>query len=371
MLAQPPAHESNAAARCAVGLIQGLQSHGVEVRAVAARRPWAPTAEADPALSVDVIDVPIPEKRVGDRARKLRRPRDELSYGPLLQKVRDLADWADVIHLEQSETAWCGEALTTPTLVNLHYLVGFDRPLYTPWAEGWRDTVELALLERSIMRRHRFVAASSPRVAAELRRWAPTADVTVLPLTLDSAHYRPARPLDPIGGFIGTASWPPTASAARALVEMWPELRSCAPGASLRVAGRGMAPLLDGASGEGLRVEDEVPSAAAFIDSLGVLLYPLERGSGMKVKVLEALAAGVPVVTTEEGAEGIPDDPAVVVEGSREGFVSAAARLLNDRDERVRLGKSARETFFRSLSPAVITGPLIDLYERMIHQAGA
>ena len=82
--------------------------------------------------------------------------------------------------------------------------------------------------------------------------------------------------------------------------------------------------------GSGVEIVGEVPSAAEFLRGLSLLLYPVRRGSGMKVKVLESLAAGVPVVTTRFGAEGIEPGAGVIVAEDDEALVAAAVALLED-----------------------------------------
>ena len=85
----------------------------------------------------------------------------------------------------------------------------------------------------------------------------------------------------------------------------------------------------------------------------------------MKVKVLEAIATGVPVVTTTSGAEGI-DLQAVVVEDDLERMASAAASILRDESERMERGAEARRIFERLYTPGPATAPVAELYERMI-----
>jgi glycosyltransferase involved in cell wall biosynthesis len=90
----------------------------------------------------------------------------------------------------------------------------------------------------------------------------------------------------------------------------------------------------------------------------------------MKVKVLEAIACGVPVVTTPAGAEGIDGGDGVIVAREPEAIAAATARLLGDPDERRQRGTAAREAFLARYTPERTTEPLVALYRRMA-EAGA
>lgn len=85
----------------------------------------------------------------------------------------------------------------------------------------------------------------------------------------------------------------------------------------------------------------------------------------MKVKVLEAIATGLPVVATPSGAEGIEADDGVVIESTDRSLALAAARLLTDDEERADRGAAARRAFERRYSPVPATAPLVELYARM------
>jgi glycosyltransferase involved in cell wall biosynthesis len=367
VLTQPPLPEGGAPGRCALGLLRGLIAHGVEVRALAARQHFALPGEVPPDLPVEVIDVPREPPGWRARWRRLRRPRGELGRGEFGRRVREVAREADVIHLEETETAWADKGVATPSLVHIHYLVRRDRTLGAPWHREGRYMLEVELAERAAVRRHRRLVASSPLVADALRARAPHAEVVLAPLSLDASLYAPA-PLDgpPVAGLIGTGAWPPTRSAVdRLLKTVWPRIRRLAPDARLVVAGRSLGFLEGRDLGGGVELLGEVQSAREFLRGLSVLLFPLERGSGMKVKVLESMASGVPAVTTAAGAEGIEPNEGVIVEAGDEELAAAAARLLLDPLERRESGATARATFDRLYAPEPATKPLLDLYERM------
>jgi glycosyltransferase involved in cell wall biosynthesis len=367
VLTQPPLPEGGANSRCAVGLLRGLRAHSVDVEAIAARQWFSPPGEPPDDLPVEVVDVqPEPP---GWRARYLRarQPRGELARDAFGRLVRERAGAADVVHLEETETAWCDAGISIPSLVHLHYLVRRDRPLRRPWTREFRDTVELDLAERAAIRRHRHLVASSPVVQAELRRRKPEAEIVHAPLSLDPRYYDPAPLDEPLAGLIGHGAWAPTREAMlRLVIRVWPLVRRRHPDARLAVAGRGLELPRGHELGDGVEVVGEVPSGAEFVRGLGILLFPLSRGSGMKVKTLEAIAGGVPVVTTPPGAEGIEGGAGIVVAEDDEVLADAAARLLADVDERRRRGAAAREAFLQRYAPEPATRPLVELYERMV-----
>ena len=366
VLTQPPLLEGGAPGRCAVGLLRGLLAHGVDVRAIAARQRFAAAGEVPADLPVELVDVPPEAPGWRARWRRLRRPRGELGRGPFAARVREAAADADLVHLEETETAWADEGLANPSLVHLHYLVRRDRSFGPPWQAAGRDMVELVLAERAAIRRHGHLVASSPVVAAELRSRSPAADVVVAPLSLDPADYRPAALDEPVAGLIGTGAWPPTRSAVeRLLSTVWPHVERQAPDAQLRLAGRGLGFLGGRDLGRRVELAGEVESAREFLRTLAVLVFPLTRGSGMKVKVLEAMASGVPIVTTAAGAEGIEPNDGVVVAEADEDLAAAAARVLRDPGERRERGATGRATFERLYSPGPATKPLVELYGRM------
>jgi glycosyltransferase involved in cell wall biosynthesis len=242
-----------------------------------------------------------------------------------------------------------------------------DRPLGKPWRKEFRYVAEHAAAERLAARRHRYLIASSPVVAESLRRLAVRAEVVVAPLALDPRYYPPtARSGEPLAGLIGTATWAPTEGAARRLLDrVWPLVSRRVADARLLLAGRGTAALGGAQAYAGVEILGEVDSAPAFLQRLGLLLYPVPRGSGMKVKVLEAMACGVPVVTTRAGAEGIVSSAGVLVAETDAELADHAVRLLQDPGERRERGAAARNTFLTHYAPVPATAPLVDLYERM------
>lgn len=365
-LTQPPLPEGGAPGKCAIGLLRGLVAHGIDVRAIAARQVFAFEGSPPADLSVELVDVPSEPSAVWVRAREYLRPRGELGRGPFAERFQEVASSADVAHLEQTEAAPAGRGVAVPTVVHVHYLAQLDRDLGPPWRRQFRDVGLFALAERNAARGAHRLVASSPVVADALRA-RTGADVIVAPLSLDPALYPPA-PLDgpPVAGLIGTATWPGTGDAMRRLaLRVWPLVRRELPEARLVLAGRGTDRLRDLAGEHGIEVAGEVPSASEWLHGVSLLLFPISRGSGMKVKVLESIASGVPCVTTPVGAEGIEAGAGVVVADDDTALAHAAVSILRDAAERRERGAAGRRAFLDRYAPEPATAPLVELYRTL------
>jgi glycosyltransferase involved in cell wall biosynthesis len=365
-LSQPPLPEGGAPGRCAVALLRGLQSHGVGVHAVAAdRRPNAQAKLAVPSdLPVDVVRSPETLSRADLYRAKVARPRGELARGAFDTAYRAAATDADVLHLEETDTGWSAYGTAAPRVLRVHYLAQLDQRMAGLWGKDPLRRAEELYAEMRLARAHRWLIASSTEVADALQRMSPQSEVIVAPLSLDPRYYEPA-PLNgpPIAGIIGTAMWPPTRSAILRLVNrVWPVVRRSSPAARLRIAGRGVDELRSIGSGRGIQVVGPVESASAFLRELSVLIYPVSLGSGMKVKVMEALACGVPVVTTPRGAEGIGANAGLLVETRDSQLAVAVHELLSDPVARAQRGAAGRAHFLRTLAPRPAAEPLVQVY---------
>jgi hypothetical protein len=152
----------------------------------------------------------------------------------------------------------------------------------------------------------------------------------------------PAAPVDPVDRpvalLLADWGWPPNAAALRSLLADWPRVRDTCPGAELLLAGR-RAPSDLGTGLPGVRVLGEVGTATEAFARCAVLAFPCPPTTGPKTKVLEALAAGLPVVTTEAGVEGLVSPAGCEVATS---FSERLATVLRDEELRARLAREGR-----------------------------
>jgi polysaccharide biosynthesis protein PslH len=189
------------------------------------------------------------------------------------------------------------------------------------------------------------VLAPSAEDAAQVLRIAPAARVSVYPNAL------PAQPRPPAAGeeavvFSGNLEYHPNADAVRFFRrEIWPLLRDRHPGLVWRLVGKNPQAVRKYTAGDP-RIETTGPvdDAVAEIALARVAVVPLLSGSGTRLKILEAWAAGVPVVTTTIGGEGLPveDGKTALVADSAPSFAAQVGRLLTCRDLCRDLGNAGR-----------------------------
>jgi glycosyltransferase involved in cell wall biosynthesis len=371
VMRHPPSLEGGAAARCAVALIEGLAARGVDCRVLAPLS--LDPVEIPAGLSVELAPGSDP-RRTQIRWDRLVRPLGRLTRAPFTERLRTLSRDVDVVHFVEAEAAGAIQLVDRPALVQLHCLTRRDPRVWNPLRPAGRESIELLRGEIRARRHARWLLVNSTEVGDPLRAASAQAEVVVAPLALDPSHYLQRASLESsAAGLIGTARWPPTEAAVeRLLTRVWPLVLRRRPDARLILAGEGMerAAFADLPQLPGVEWRGRVPCATDFLRELGVLLYPLTSGSGAKVKVIEALALGVPVVTTPEGAEGLGARAGVFVEREDERLVESAVALLDDLPARRVAGEAAYQTFVRHHAPLPAAAPVVALYERMV-EAGA
>ncbi len=164
------------------------------------------------------------------------------------------------------------------------------------------------------------------------------------PTFADLPTGRPSAP--PTVLFLGTMSWGPNAAAARFLAETTlPQLRQQIPDARVVIVGRDPPRELLALHGQpGVEVTGGVPDVKPFFGSAALLAVPLDAGGGTRLKILEAFAAGLPVVSTAVGAEGIDAIPGThFLSAERPEFAHAIAKLLNEPESAQQIATAARQ----------------------------
>ncbi|NVK26665.1 MAG: glycosyltransferase [Flavobacteriia bacterium] len=170
--------------------------------------------------------------------------------------------------------------------------------------------------------------------------------VYTLPCGINPESY-PHYPSTPPDVFhIGAMDWLPNVDGIKWFAQkVWPELIKINRESTFHLAGRQSDSLGIHRPDQGFFVEGQVRSAQKFYEKHGIFVVPLLSGSGMRIKVLEAMAYGKAIVGTSIAVEGIPIESGkhgLIADEPRD-FAKAIDQLINDQNLRLQLGENARK----------------------------
>ncbi len=192
----------------------------------------------------------------------------------------------------------------------------------------------LRRMEALLPRRVDAVATVSRRDADTLRGLAGAraggADVLVAPNGVSDEAFSTSGPRDRTVVFVAHLGWRPNVDAAEWLVgQVWPHVRALDPGLRLQLVGRSPAASVQALRGPTVEVHGDVPTVLPFVTSACVATAPLLAAGGTRLKILEALACGTPVVATPLGALGLEslEGPHLRLAASAEDFARAVVDL--------------------------------------------
>lgn len=146
--------------------------------------------------------------------------------------------------------------------------------------------------------------------------------------------------------FIGGMDWMPNREGVEWFIaKVWPIVIDQMPEAKFYLAGRNFPEQIRGLKVKGLVVVGEVDDARDFIISKSISIVPLFAGSGMRVKIVEAMALGRVVIATTVGAESLQytDGSDILIADDAVVFASAVINMLRNRHMRIAIGKNAQQ----------------------------
>lgn len=233
---------------------------------------------------------------------------------------------------------------------------------------AWQTAGKLEAVERAMLRDGFGHFVCSERERAQLAEIAPKARIAAIENGVDTAYFAGSGARGRKLVFVGSMDYYPNVEAAVSFARnLWPTLRARLPGSSLAIVGANpAAPVRALASEPGVTVTGTVPDIRPWYGDALAAVVPLRTGGGTRLKILEAMAAGVPVVSSSLGAEGLavtpgrdllisePDDLASWADNLNTLMESPARwdeirdsglRLARDRYDWERLGQTLADTF--------------------------
>jgi glycosyltransferase involved in cell wall biosynthesis len=200
-----------------------------------------------------------------------------------------------------------------------------------------------------------------------LQKANPRLRINVIPNGVDIQNYKPL-PTENLPSallFIGNMGYPPCADAALYLCnEILPHVRRRMSGVEVWIVGRNPRAEVIELNGDGVHVTGRVDDVVPYYQKSAICVVPLRAGGGTRLKILEAMALGRPVVSTTIGCEGLDvvDNEHLMVADTPEQFAEKIERLLTDRQLFERISANGRKLVETRYDWDRIAEQLMDVY---------
>jgi glycosyltransferase involved in cell wall biosynthesis len=250
-----------------------------------------------------------------------------------IRDIRSIAPQAAVV-LEQHNVEW-----------QIFQRLAASLPPPLRYAALW-EARALRRYERRSLRQVDSVIAISDADAAELRNLARI-DSVVVPPFIEPGAPRVETVTQPHLGYIGHLGWQPNAYGLDWFCrDVWPRIRERVPNATLTIAGPGLRKGADGVLAVPSGWQKPGITTVGFVDDLEDLyratlgmVAPVVGGSGVRMKLLESMRAGMPTVTTADGAAGlqVADGREVLIADDANAFAECVVRVVSEPGLRAQL----------------------------------
>lgn len=258
--------------------------------------------------------------------------------------------------------------------VDARHLASWPRAAYS--LVQW---LKLKRYEARVCATANAVLAVSEADATALRSLGVAARIRVVPNGVDTDYYRPnpdsrsAAPLPPNPAtllFTGTMDYRPNVDAMGWFVSaVLPAVAARKPEIRLLIVGRSPAPWVRALASrhDNVMVTGPVEDVRPYFRQSALFIVPIRVGGGSRLKILEALAMGLPVVSTSMGAEGIDlvDGQEIMLADGAEGFAAAILQLLDDPSLRDRMAPAGRRAAQERFDWSRVAPRLLEAYREV------
>jgi len=224
--------------------------------------------------------------------------------------------------------------------------------------------------ERLVCQQAWAVLAVSQLDAQALKKLFPALRPLLVPNGVDTSLYHPglrdSLPLEhPALVFTGKMDFRPNCEAAQWFIKaVWPHIQAQIPKVHLYIVGKNPPPQLQRFQSPQIHITGYVKDILPYFGGADVYIVPLLVGGGTRLKVLEAMAAALPIVSTQLGIEGIPlqNEKHALIAQDAPSFARKVIYLLKNPRTAQSLGQAARAFVQKRYTWEVVTLPLLKLY---------
>ena len=195
-------------------------------------------------------------------------------------------------------------------------------------------------------------------------------NVHTFPVALNLENYERNYKLSPNKsiGYIGSMDWRPNIEGLDWFLEsVWPNIVQLGSGITFHLAGKNIPETYELLADEHFIIEGPVENAKEFIARQHVLIVPLLSGSGMRVKIIEAMALGKCIIATSIAAEGIAyhHDRDILIADSSDHFYKQILRCFTDKNLISRIGEGAKKLVDKNHNQRKHGEKLMKVYQQL------
>lgn len=140
---------------------------------------------------------------------------------------------------------------------------------------------------------------------------------------------------------LGSMNWAPNIEAVDSIIELLPSIRVDSPDLIFHIAGSHMNGKYANLESQGIIEDGFIEDISTYVSERGILVSPIKSGSGIRVKILEMMSLGVPVITTSLGAQGIQAEGNLIIANTDKEIKKSIIQLKNDKNQREKLGMNS------------------------------
>lgn len=231
---------------------------------------------------------------------------------------------------------------------------------------------KLREFEKQYLEQYDLLVTFTDRDLSTYRKMGYYNGATLSPIGLNLGQYikeEVAQVNGPKFAFIGALDWLPNLEGLMWLIEkVWPHILAKYPNAELHIAGRKTPAEVFALATDSIIVHGEVQDSKAFLNQYPIILVPLFSGSGMRVKILEAMALGRIVIATSVAVEGIPakDGVEFFLADDPEQFLKAISTYVNKPTVAYNMQTAARSLVHSYYDNMSLAQKLLETYRKEI-----
>jgi len=373
-------------------LVEGLSDGGHDVTVVTYTTEDDEVAAFEDATGCEVVSVPDARswnatQYLANVASRDPLPVERTRSPELVDAVEDAIrkESPDIVHLHTLQLSFLARKLDIPTVVRF---TNAKSKIYDQFADRTRNPLKATYARYQGWKTRRYeadISTAADRTLAitesdrEIFDANGAVGVESLPAGIDTGRFDDQGPpksddKSPVITFFASMDYHPNEDAAVCLgEEIFPQVQESYPGARLDLVGKSPPESVKRLGEEsGIRVTGFVDDIFEYVAEATVVVVPIRVGTGVRIKILHALAMGKPVVSTPTGMQGIPVEAGseALVRADAGPFAEAVVSFLDDPDRRESIANRGREFVQSEFDQAVVADQLGSVYRDVVAENG-